>query len=97
MDFRSSTATKKKYKPHFRPNRTDKVIKDPETFDEKVGAELRKLRISRNLSRPQLAQILFVTRQTICNLERGATKVHLQHLYQYCKYFKVKASDILPF
>ena len=45
-----------------------------------IGSNIKKLRTGQGLTQDQLAERLFVTRQTVSNWERGASQPDLEQL-----------------
>lgn len=69
----------------------DKIILD----FTRLGANLKKLRLSKNLSQEKLSEILGVTQACITKYENGLICISTANLYNYSKYFNVSMSDIL--
>ena len=61
---------------------------------EKVGAFLKTLRLSKNLSQQQLANDLYVTRQAISLWELGRCFPDIDTVANIAKYFDVSIADI---
>ena len=53
------------------------------------GEKLRLLRVKHNISQATLADAIFVKNTTISNWENDSRQIHLQHLEEICRYFKV--------
>lgn len=57
---------------------------------------IAELRMRENkMSQKQLGQAIGVSTQTISAWEKDITKIQGENLIKLCRYFKVKASDIL--
>ena len=54
-----------------------------------VGKQIQHYRKKKNLSQDDLAEIIFVSRQSISNWERGATYPDIQNLLLLSKVFEV--------
>ena len=62
-----------------------------------VGKQIQHYRKKKNLSQDDLAEIIFVSRQSISNWERGATYPDIQNLLLLSKVFEVSfLSSALP-
>ena len=60
-----------------------------------VGKQLQHYRKEKNLSQDELAEIIFVSRQSISNWERGATYPDLQNLLLLSKVFEVSLDQLI--
>ncbi|TVP96742.1 MAG: XRE family transcriptional regulator [Acholeplasmatales bacterium] len=77
------------------------MMTDNDTFDlQKVGDNLRKLRIAHHYTRADFAQILFDDSKPVAVLdafEHGQVLIPLEQLVRVCNHFAIKLSDILVF
>ena len=60
-----------------------------------VGKQIQHYRKEKNLSQDELAAIIFVSRQSISNWERGATYPDLQNLLLLSKVFEVSLDKLV--
>ena len=60
-----------------------------------VGKQIQHYRKEKNLSQDELAEIIFVSRQSISNWERGATYPDLQNLLLLSKVFEVSLDQLI--
>ena len=60
-----------------------------------IGSNIKKLRTSQGLTQDQLAERLFVTRQTVSNWERGASQPDLEQLEAIAAALGVEVTTIL--
>ena len=60
-----------------------------------IGSNIKKLRTSQGLTQDQLAERLFVTRQTVSNWERGASQPDLEQLEAIAAALGVEVMDLL--
>lgn len=60
-----------------------------------VGKQIQHYRKEKNLSQDELAEIIFVSRQSISNWERGATYPDLQNLLLLSKIFEVSLDQLI--
>ena len=60
-----------------------------------IGSNIRKLRTSQGLTQDQLAERLFVTRQTVSNWERGASQPDLEQLEAIAAALGVEVMELL--
>ena len=60
-----------------------------------VGKQIQHYRKEKNLSQDELAEIIFVSRQSISNWERGATYPDLQNLLLLSKVFEVSLDQLV--
>ena len=60
-----------------------------------IGSNIRKLRTGQGLTQDQLAEKLFVTRQTVSNWERGASQPDLAQLETIAAALGVEVMDLL--
>ena len=60
-----------------------------------VGKQIQHYRKEKNLSQDDLAEIIFVSRQTISNWERGATYPDIQNLLLLSKVFEVSLDKLV--
>lgn len=60
-----------------------------------VGKQIQHYRKEKNLSQDELAEIIFVSRQSISNWERGATYPDLQNLLLLSKVFEVSLDKLV--
>ena len=65
---------------------------DEITYDAKVfGKRLQKLRKSRKMTQAELAELLFLSEDSISNYENGKTTCMPEHLTKICQIFNVSA------
>ena len=62
-----------------------------------IICNLRKFRLSKDITQDQLADLLSVTRQTINAIEQGKYQPTLLLAYKCAKFFEVKIEDIFTF
>lgn len=60
-----------------------------------VGKQIQHYRKEKNLSQDDLAEIIFVSRQSISNWERGATYPDIQNLLLLSKVFEVSLDQLI--
>ena len=60
-----------------------------------VGKQIQHYRKKKNLSQDDLAEIIFVSRQSISNWERGATYPDIQNLLLLSKVFEVSLDQLV--
>jgi len=60
-----------------------------------VGKQIQHYRKEKNLSQDDLAEIIFVSRQSISNWERGATYPDIQNLLLLSKVFEVSLDKLV--
>ena len=60
-----------------------------------VGKQIQHYRKEKNLSQDELAEIIFVSRQSISNWERGATYPDIQNLLLLSKVFEVSLDQLI--
>ena len=60
-----------------------------------VGKQIQHYRKNKNLSQDDLAEIIFVSRQSISNWERGATYPDIQNLLLLSKVFEVSLDKLV--
>ena len=60
-----------------------------------VGKQIQHYRKEKNLSQDELAEIIFVSRQSISNWERGATYPDIQNLLLLSKVFEVSLDKLV--
>ena len=60
-----------------------------------VGKQIQHYRKEKNLSQDELAEIIFVSRQSISNWERGATYSDIQNLLLLSKVFEVSLDKLV--
>ena len=60
-----------------------------------VGKQIQHYRKEKNLSQDDLAEIIFVSRQSISNWERGATYPDIQNLLLLSKVFEVSLDQLV--
>lgn len=60
-----------------------------------VGKQIQHYRKEKNLSQDELAEIIFVSRQSISNWERGATYSDIQNLLLLSKVFEVSLDQLI--
>ena len=60
-----------------------------------VGKQIQHYRKKKNLSQDDLAEIIFVSRQSISNWERGATYPDIQNLLLLSKVFEVSLDKLV--
>ena len=59
--------------------------------------KLRDIREDHDLTQQQVADILKTSQTMYARYERGASELPIHHLKTLCKFYKIKASDILGF
>ncbi|MDN6293856.1 MAG: helix-turn-helix domain-containing protein [Alkalibacterium sp.] len=57
-----------------------------------IGEKIKKLRIEKNISQTELANILFVSRQTIGRWEREQTIPNTENIVMLANFFEVETS-----
>lgn len=92
---------KKKYNTNIKvPVRTvrfeEKVLNDL-TLNEYVGVMIRQLRKVHKITQSELANILGLSRPSICNIEKGHQTLTFSNLEKICEELECKSDDILPF
>lgn len=60
-----------------------------------IGEKIKKLRIEKNISQTELANILFVSRQTIGRWEREQTIPNTENIVMLANFFEVETSAFL--
>lgn len=60
-----------------------------------VGDKLKKLRLKKELTQCQLAEILQIDRSTICKYEKGYCEPTLDSLRKFSRYFGVDYNYLL--
>lgn len=60
-----------------------------------VGKQIQHYRKEKNLSQDELAEIIFVSRQSISNWERGATYPDIQNLLLLSRVFEVSLDQLI--
>lgn len=60
-----------------------------------IGSRIRELRILNNLTQSQLAQLVFVSQDTISLWERGKSLPSLQDLIELVRVFNVSSDYLL--
>jgi transcriptional regulator with XRE-family HTH domain len=81
-------ATKKEAIPHRRGRPLDPV-------DERLGAQIRELRIQRGLSQMQLGIEIGVAFQQIQKYERGTNRISVATLVRICRVLKVTPGKLV--
>jgi transcriptional regulator with XRE-family HTH domain len=69
---------------------------DSEQLCIAIGARIKRVRESADMTQEDLAKILDLKRTSITNIERGNQKPTLDSLYRLCERFGLEISDILP-
>jgi transcriptional regulator with XRE-family HTH domain len=64
-------------------------------FDAYLGQELRKQRLSFNISQGALAEMAGVTFQQIQKYEKGTNRISASRLYEICNFLKIDVNDLL--
>lgn len=65
-----------------------------DNFDEKLGAVLRSVRESKNISQPEMARRLGVTKMTISHWETGKRFMHANKVKKYCDALGVTVQSV---
>ena len=60
-----------------------------------IGKNIRDIRISKNMTQDQLAEILFVTRQTVSNYENGRSRPDIDMVLKIAEALKTDVNSIL--
>ena len=74
---------------------TRRVV-DMEALYREIGRRMRAVREQRGLSQQHVGIALGVTRANIANLESGAHRILLEHIYNAAMVFNVPVSKLLP-
>lgn len=61
-----------------------------------VGTAIRKARVARGLSQPELADLVALRRTSIVNIEGGRQRLPLTTLYDIADALGVQATSLLP-
>lgn len=61
-----------------------------DTIKKNLGIQLKKLRVSKNLTQEQLAEILNLQVQSITFIETGRTFISSEVLANICNYFNIE-------
>ena len=68
---------------------------DEQTFFQKLGARIARLRKERGLTQVQLAQMLGVSQQTVTSFEKGRRRVPVSQLVPLSKALGLSVEDLL--
>jgi transcriptional regulator with XRE-family HTH domain len=68
----------------------------PDPIDVEVGSNLRRARLTRNLSQTELGEALGISFQQIQKYERGVNRVSASMLVKAARFLKIAAADLLP-
>ena len=60
-----------------------------------IGKNIRDIRVSKNLTQDQLAELLFVTRQTVSNYENGRSRPDIDMVFRIADVLKTDVNSIL--
>ena len=60
---------------------------------QKVGRRVKKMRLARGITQPQMAQYLELSQSNVSNIEIGRVILTLPHLFKLKQLFKCKISD----
>ncbi|HBN22620.1 MAG TPA: hypothetical protein DD412_05220 [Holosporales bacterium] len=63
---------------------------------EKLGANIKKHRKSRDMTQNDLAKRVGLTRGSIANIESGSQRVLVHQLYIFSKYLETTPGNLLP-
>ncbi len=66
------------------------------TFYKELGANIRKLRLQRELSQEELANLVGLTRTSLTNIEKGRQHPPLHTFCDLVEQLKVDFSELLP-
>jgi transcriptional regulator with XRE-family HTH domain len=69
---------------------------DNEQIKKIIGQRVRHYRIMNSLTQRELAKKLGVNYSYIANIEQGHKGVSLEKIVQFCMWFKISVSDLLP-
>ena len=61
-----------------------------------IAEQIKRFRKERHISQEQLAKMVFVSRHTISNIERGKTAITLEVLIAIVEALEVSIADIFP-
>lgn len=67
-----------------------------EAIYKEIGFSIRTVRRASGMTQAELGTILGLTRITIANMETGAQRIHLHHVYAIAEAFDVDPKDLLP-
>lgn len=73
------------------------VVEEEVTYNKYVALKIEELRKAHKLTQEELALKLGLTRTSVINMEKGRQNLSIKNLYQICKIFNIKSSQILPF
>jgi DNA-binding XRE family transcriptional regulator len=69
-----------------------------ETFNKKIGSNLKSLRLMRKeLTQDKLAELVSLSRPSIVNIEKGRQQITVFQLIQFADALSVSPSDIIYF
>lgn len=60
-----------------------------------IGNNLKKLRLSKNYSQEQMAELLNTSQSVVSEFENGITLIQTAFLYDICNKFNISADDII--
>lgn len=60
-----------------------------------IGNNLKKLRLSKNYSQEQMAELLNTSQSVVSEFENGITLIQTAFLYDICNKFNISAEDII--
>lgn len=60
-----------------------------------IGNNLKKLRLSKNYSQEQMAELLNTSQSVVSAFENGITLIQTAFLYDICNKFNISADDII--
>ncbi len=70
-------------------------ISKGDDFMRDIGKNIKDLRVARNMTQDQLAEKLFVTRQTVSNYENGKSRPDIDMITQMGEILECEISDII--
>lgn len=74
---------------------TRRVVDMPALYRQ-IGARMRLHREKRGMTQQDVGLVLNMTRANVANLERGGTRILLEHVYNAALLFRVPAARLLP-
>lgn len=67
-----------------------------ESISEKIGENIRKMRMSKDISQLAVAYSMNISQAAYSKIERGETEVKAKHLYELAAVLNVPIYDLLP-
>jgi transcriptional regulator with XRE-family HTH domain len=71
-------------------------VSDQDKFYAELGIRVRKARLALNLTQEQLADLVFLNRTSVTNIEKGKQKILAHTLVDLADNLQTSVSELLP-